>query len=279
MNIGQYNTLKVVFKGSDGFSLEDEATGERAMLPARDMVQEISTSVTIGQELRVFVYLDAAEGAMATMRTAKVSVGQCAYLKVVDVNEIGAFLDWGLRKDLFVPFAQQTTKMQLGRSYVVCVYLDNTGRIAASAKIDGYLSDDGRGFNTGDEVDILLWERTPLGYKAIINDTHLGMLFDSEVLGAVRIGTALHGYVAEVRSDSKINLTLQQHTAEARDDLQEEILEHLRENDGASTLTDKSSPEDIFKAFGVSKKNYKKALGALYRSKVIELTADLVSLK
>src|SRR5690554_6264749 len=138
MNIGQYNTLKVVFKGADGFSLEDIATGKRALLPLR----EVSGEVTVGQELRVFVYLDAAEGEVATMRKAKASVGECAYLKVVDVNEVGAFLDWGLSKDLFVPFAQQTTKMQLGRSYVVCVYLDNTGRIAASAKIDSYLSDD-----------------------------------------------------------------------------------------------------------------------------------------
>lgn len=275
MNIGQYNKLKVVFKGSDGFSLEDVASGKRAFLPVR----EVSGEVAVGQELRVFVYLDAAQGPVATMRSAKVSVGQCAYLKVVDVNDVGAFLDWGLSKDLFVPFAQQTSKMQIGRSYVVCVYLDNTGRIAASAKIDGYLSEDGRGFQAGEAVDILLWERTPLGFKAIINNTHLGMLFDSEVLGDVATGTALSGYIAQVRPDSKINLTLQQHTAEARDELQEAIVEHLRASGGTSTLTDKSSPEDIFAAFGVSKKNYKKALGALYRAKVVELSPDLVRLK
>ncbi len=274
MNIGQFNTLKVIFKGTDGFSLEDPVTAERVLLPRR----ESSPDIEVGQDLRVFVYLDAEEGPVATTRTPRATVGQCAYLKVVEVNEVGAFLDWGLSKDLFVPFGQQFSKMREGRSYTVYVYLDNTGRIAATPKIDSHLSEDGRFFKAGDEVEILLWERGPLGFKAIVNHTHLGMLFDSEILGGLETGTKTQAYVAEVRADHKINLTLQRHTAAARDALQEEILGHLRAKGGTMTLSDRSSPEEIFKAFGVSKKNFKRALGALYREKQIEIGDGVVSL-
>lgn len=276
MKVGQLNRLRVVFQGSDGFLLEDPGTGERVLMPTRSAVGEVS----VGQEVNAFVYLGARDAQVATMRRARVSVGQCGYLKVVDVNQVGAFLDWGLSKDLFVPFAEQMERMEVGRSYVVYAYLDNSGRIAASAKLENFLSEDGRDFSAGDPVQILLWERTPLGYKAVVNDTHLGMLFQREVIGDVGVGKRLRGYVAEVRAaDHKINLTLQQHTAEARDELQEKILEHLRAHGGQTTLTDKSSPDEIFKVFGVSKKNYKRALGALYRARMVELSEELVRLK
>lgn len=274
MKIGQYNTLKVRRNGLDGFMLEGASPEEQVLLPRA----EASKDVAVGQDLRVFVYLDAGHGPLATTRTAKATVGQCAYLEVVEVNEIGAFLDWGLSKDLFVPFGQQYSKMRPGRSYTVYVYLDNTGRIAATPKLDAYLSEDGRGFNVGDAVDLLIWERTKLGFKAIINHTHLGMLFDSEVLGDLGTGESVQGYIAEVRPDHKINLTLQRHDAAARDVLQDQILEHLRANDGTSTLTERSSPEEIFRVFGVSKKNFKRTLGALYRDKKIELEGGAIRL-
>lgn len=274
MNIGQYNTLTVRLNGLDGYMLEGEGTGERVLLPRAEATKDIA----VGQQVRVFVYLDASHGPLATTRIPKATIGQCAYLEVVEVNEVGAFLDWGLSKDLFVPFGQQYSKMRPGRSYTVYVYLDNTGRIAATPKLDTYLSEDGRGFNVGDAVDLLIWERTKLGFKAIINHTHLGMLFDSEVLGALSTGESVQGYVAEVRADHKINLTLQRHDAAARDKLQDQILAYLQANEGTSTLTDRSSPEEIFKIFGVSKKSFKRALGALYRDKKIEVQAELIGL-
>ncbi|RDV36230.1 GntR family transcriptional regulator [Bradymonadaceae bacterium TMQ3] len=265
MNIGQHSILTVISKGAEGYVLEGAGARERVTLPRREAGEELE----IGEHVRVFVYLDSDDEPVATTREPKARVGQCAWLRVKEVNRIGAFLEWGLPRDLFVPFAEQVGRMKEGRSYVVHLYLDNTGRIAASQKIDAFLSTEGKNFRAGDEVDLLLWERSDLGFKAVIDHTHLGMLFQRQMLGDLRPGQQMRGYILEVRPDGKINLSLQRHTPAARDALQTAILDHLKAHGGVSTLTDKSSPDAIFKAFGVSKKNFKKALGGLYREKVI----------
>ena len=265
MNIGQHNILTVISKGSEGYVLQGDGPKERVALPHRDAAGELE----IGEHVRVFVYMNSDDEPVATTRDAKAAVGQCAWLEVKEVNNIGAFMDWGLGKDLFVPFAEQISKMREGRSYVVYLYEDNSGRIAASQKIDAFLSTDGSGFRAGDEVELLLWERSDLGFKAVIDHTHLGIIFQRQMLGDLKPGQTMRGYILEVRPDGKINLSLQRHTPAARDKLQTAILDHIRDNREVSTLTDKSSPDAIFKAFGVSKKNFKKALGGLYRDKVV----------
>ncbi|RAL23017.1 GntR family transcriptional regulator [Lujinxingia litoralis] len=274
IEIGQHTTLTVIARGAQGYVLQGQGPEERLDLPA----QEAPSTLKPGEQVRVFVYLDSDDVPVATTREPKVVVGQCAWLSVKEVNAVGAFVDWGLGKDLLVPFAEQGTPMRAGRSYLIYAYIDSTGRIAGTRRLDTYLSTDGSQFSAGDEVDLVLWERSDLGFKAVINHTHVGMLFEREILGELKPGESLRGYIQEVRPDTRINLSLQRHTASARDALQSAIFQDLQSRGGVSTLTDKSSPEAIFEAFGVSKKSYKKALGALYRARMIELEPGIVRL-
>lgn len=273
--IGKRSRLRIVKRVPFGVYLDAGELGE-VLLPNR----YVPKGAEPGQQIDVFIYLDSEDIPVATTLKPRAMVGECACLKVVAVNRIGAFLDWGLPKDLLVPYAEQRVPMQEGLSYCVYLYVDKlTQRIAGSSKLSKYLREENDDFAPNQAVDLLVCARSDLGMKAVINGTHLGMIFNGDLLQPLKIGKRLRGYIKAIREDGKIDLALQPSGAAARETLNQRILEHLRRQGGHSELTDKSSPEAIFKAFGVSKANYKKALGRLYKDKLIELDKERVTLR
>ena len=272
--IGKLNHLNVVKKVDFGVYLDGEELGE-ILLPERYVPQ----GCTVGQGLDVFIYLDSEDLLIATTQTPKAMVGECAYLKVVEVNQVGAFLDWGLPKDLLVPYGEQQKPMEVGQSYVVMLYVDEASeRIAASSRLNKFIVDTSPYFKPQQAVELLICERTDLGYKAIVNQGVIGLLFNSDVIKPVRYGDTLQGYIKQVREDNKLDLCLQLVTREALDALSEKILAFIEAEGGQTTLTDKSAPEDIAKQFGVSKSSYKKALGKLYQKRLVLIEKQQVSL-
>jgi len=270
VEIGKLNTLTVLKNVDHGIYLDGEHLGE-ILMPER----YVPENCEVGDSIEAFIYLDSADLLLATTETPYVMVGECAYLKVVDVNQAGAFLDWGLPKDLLVPYSEQISPLQIGQSYTVLVFLDeSTNRIAATQKLDTYLSEEAQYFKPEQAVDLLIFGKTELGYKAVINNTHIGLIYKNEVFQPLTHGEKLKGYIKTIRPDRKIDLCLQLPGKDARDDLSSRILDHLKNNNGVSTLTDKSSPEDIYENFGVSKKNYKKAIGRLYKKRLIRIEKD-----
>lgn len=269
IRLGRTHRLRVIKEVPFGVYLDAHRLGE-ILLPAR----YVPKRCRVGDELTVFLYLDSDDTPIATTLRPKVEVGQCAHLKAVEVNRIGAFLDWGLSKDLLVPYSEQRVPMQEGRAYTVYVYQDEqSGRIAASSKLSHFLpeTDMDQHFRRGQQVELLLCTRTDLGLKAVIDGSHLGMLFKSDLIQPLKVGQRVKGFIKAVRPDGRIDLALQPVGRQAHDDLLEHILQHLEESGGTSTLTDKSSPEEIYRQYGVSKLNYKKALGRLYKLRRIEL--------
>ncbi len=274
VEIGKINNLQVVKRLEHGIYLDGEELGE-ILMPSR----YVPENCEVGNSLDVFIYLDSADLLIATTETPYVMVDECAYLKVVDVNPAGAFLDWGLPKDLLVPYGEQISPLKIGQSYTVLVYLDeNTNRIAATQKLDSRLSEEAQYFKPEQAVDLLIFGKTELGYKAVINNTHIGLIYKNEVFQTLSHGEKLKGFIKTIREDRKIDLCLQLSGKDARDDLNTRILNHLRKNDGESTLTDKSSPDDIYQCFSVSKKNYKKAIGMLYKKRLIRIEEDKITL-
>jgi hypothetical protein len=232
-----------------------------------------------GDDVEVFLYNDSEDRIIATTLRPEAQVGECAYLKVVSTSKFGAFLDWGLPKDLLVPFSEQQKPMEKGYSYTVYLFVDEeTERIAASTKLEQHLSVDVSGFKPQQKVDLLIYGKSDLGFKAVINGTHLGQLFEGETFQRLHFGEQLKGYIRQVRADGKIDLMLQLPSELTRDNLSETIIEHLRQNDGVSTLTDKSPPDNIYQAYGVSKASYKKALGKLYKQRLITIEKHLITL-
>ena len=280
VKVGRTNVLRVVKRlpfgaylspGSNkkGFDLEE------ILLPKRYEPDNLK----VDDLIKVFIYFDSEDRIIATTEKPLAQVDECALLKVVDVNKVGAFMDIGLMKDLFVPYAEQETSMKLGESYVVYVYLDEySGRIMASSKLDKFLLDESHYHKADQAVDLQIFAKTDLGYKAVIGSTYQGLLFDNEIFQPINIGDKLKGYIKEVRSDKKINLTLQLASEKTRGSLANQILAYIKEQGGTSDITDKSSPEAIYNEFKVSKKSYKKALGALYKRKLIVIEKDGVSL-
>ena len=275
MEIGNLNSLEVLKEVDFGVYLDGGDEGE-ILMPAR----YVPKGTKVGQQLSAFIYLDSEDRLIATTEKPKIMVGQCAYLKVKSVDKVGAFLDWGLPKDLLVPFNQQSVRMQQGYSYVVYAYVDSkTNRIAASTKLNHFLNEAGDGYRVGQEVALMIVSRSDLGYKAVINGTHLGLIFHAEATRPLKFGQKLKGYIKQIRAgDRRINLALEEGRALTRKDLNRQILEYLRANQGVSRITDKSPPSQILQQFGVSKGNYKKALGALYKEKKIRIESDKVTL-
>ncbi len=277
IQLGRTYRLRVVKEVPFGVYLDARELGE-ILLPAR----YVPKRCRVGEEIRVFLYLDSDDTPIATTLRPKVEVGRCAHLKAAEVNRVGAFLDWGLSKDLLVPFSEQRVPMQEGRSYTVYVYQDEqSGRIAASSKLSHFLpeTDTDEHFRRGQGVELLLCSRTDLGLKAVIDGTHLGMLFKSDLIHPLKVGQRVQGFVKAIRPDGKIDLALQPVGRQAHDELLERILEALNQTGGESSLTDKSSPEEIYRRFGVSKANYKRALGRLLKSGLIDLTKERITLK
>lgn len=266
LSLGRFNRLTIVRRAEQGLYLSGGP--EDILLPNR----YVPDGAEIGDEIDVFVYLDNEERLIATTETPKAQVGDFAWLQVAWVNNFGAFLDWGLMKDLFVPFREQKMKMQKGKSYLVHLHIDpESYRIMASAKVERYLSTDFPPYHGGDEVDILVWQKTDLGFKAIVENRFSGMLFDAEIFRQLHSGDRLKAYVKQVRPDGKIDLSLQKKGQKAVHDFSNTLLEHLQNNGGFTPLGDKSPAEEIYALFGVSKKVFKKAVGDLYKQHLITI--------
>lgn len=276
--LGKRNTLDVVKQVDFGLYLDAGELGE-VLLPKR----YVPNGVGIGDTIEVFLYLDSEDRPIATTEKPLATVGETALLKVVAVNRAGAFLDWGLPKDLLVPYGEQAEPMVMGKSYVVHLYLDPIqNRITASSRLHRHLGETSAWLKPGQQVALLISGKTDLGYKAVVDDHCVGLLFHSEVFRPLQRGDRVTGYVKSIRPDGKIDLTLQslqQPPQQARDALSQRILDDLRQNNGVSMLTDKSPPADIYAKFHVSKGNYKKALGGLYKQRLISIERDRITLK
>lgn len=267
VKLGKYNQLEVVKEVDFGVYLDGGDDGE-ILLPTRYVPEDCKP----GDMLNVFIYLDNEERLIATTLEPLVQVGEFAWLEVAWVNEFGAFLDWGLMKDLFVPFREQKMKMQKGHNYIVHAHVDEDSyRIMASAKVERYLSKEQPGYQPGEEVDILVWQKTDLGFKAIVENQFSGLLYQNEIFRPVETGMRLKAHVKQVREDGKIDLALQKPGAKKVDDFSEILLQYIKEHDGFTFLNDKSAAEEIYDTFGVSKKTFKKAVGDLYKKRLILL--------
>lgn len=273
-DIGRMNRLIVTKAVDFGLYLDGGDLGE-ILLPKR----YIPGATNVGDPVDVFIYLDSEDRLIATTETPKIKVGECANLKVVSTTPIGAFLDWGLPKDLLVPFREQAQPMEEGQSYPVLAYIDqHTNRIVATSRLNKYLSDKALYLAPQQEVDLLIYQRTNLGYMAVIDNRCTGLLFHQDILQPIDLGQRMKGYIKEIRRDKKVTLCLQLQGQEARDELSQQIMEDLKTQGGISTLTDKSSPEDIYKKFSASKASYKRALGALYKQRQIKIEKDKITL-
>lgn len=272
MNIGDYNTLRVARKVDFGVYLADEQ-GNEVLMPKRYLTGNEHVDDTI----TAFVYNDSEGRPVATTEQPVATAGQFALMRVKAVNSVGAFLDWGLTaKDLLVPFGEQRTRMTAGRSYIVHVYLDHkTQRVAASAKLDRFLSHDRPRLYHRQMVQALVVQRAEAGYKVIVNNAHWGIIYQNETFRDLNVGEVHRAFVKQVRPDGKIDLTVEKIERLRVDDIAAALLNHLRTHGGTMTLSDKSSPEDIARAFSCSKKDFKKALGQLYKQQLITLTPQV----
>ena len=274
IELGKFNQLEVVKEVDFGVYLDGGEEGE-ILLPTR----YVSEGCQVGDMLNVFLYLDIDERLIATTLTPLVQVGQFACLEVAWVNQFGAFLNWGLMKDLFVPFSEQKMKMQVGRKYVIHAHLDDESyRIVASAKVERYLSKDIPDYAPGTEVDILIWQKTDLGFKAIIDNKHSGLLYENEIFCTLETGMQMRAFVKQVREDGKVDLILQKPGFEKIDDFSKTLLDYIKEHGGRIHLNDKSPAEDIYDTFGVSKKTFKKGVGDLYKKRLISLQENGITL-
>ncbi len=268
--IGKTNTLKVVRETDNGLYLDGDNLGE-ILMPQKFITEGIREN----NEAEVFVYSDSEDRLVATTETPLAKAGEFAFLKVVATNRFGAFLDWGLPKDLLVPFSEQKNKMAEGKYYLVYLFVDLlTNRVAASAKLNKFLDNTPPAYSNGDKVDLIIAEMTDLGYKAIVNNEHWGILYKDQVFKPLYVGEKVTGYVNKVREDDKIDLLPEKPGYEKIDSMSQKILDLLDENRGFIALTDKSSPEMIQSMLGISKKNFKKAVGNLYKKRLIEFKSD-----
>ena len=274
IQIGHSYTLDVVKVVDFGVYLDAGELGE-VLLPRK----YVPVGLAAGESVEVFLYHDSANLPVATTQRPKARLGEFAYLRVVANTEVGSFLDWGLDKDLLVPFAEQHRPMEVGRSYLVYLYLDKVhGRITASSKINKFVADDGsRLFHPRQEVELIIANSTDLGYKAIVNHSHWGVLYKDEVFERLSFGQSKRGYIKRIRPDGKLDLTLQggQETRERNADI---ILDYLRAHHGYAAVHDKSPPGLIEELFGMSKAAFKKAIGSLYRERIIVLEKDGIRL-
>ncbi|GET31231.1 GntR family transcriptional regulator [Prolixibacter bellariivorans] len=272
--LGTFQALEVMRLVDFGAYLDGQELGD-ILLPKRYMPEGCKP----GDFLEVFIYLDSEDRIIATTEEPLATAGDFALLKVVSVNQIGAFLDWGLPKDLLVPFSEQKSKMEEGHWYIVYVYVDDESRrMVATTKLDKYLDNVPPEYHAGQEVQLMIHSKTDIGYKAIVNNMHWGMLYQNEVFRPLKSGEQLPGYIKQVREDEKLDVSLQKPGIESAMDLSDRILNMLKEQGGFLAVTDKSSPETIYSFFGESKKNYKRAVGMLYKKRIITIEPDGIRL-
>ncbi len=275
INIGEFNELSVSRFVDFGCYLAD-ADGDEVLLPKR----YLNGDETVGDSLTVFVYNDSENRPVATTEKPTAVVGDFALMRVKAVNNIGAFLDWGLvAKDLLVPFREQRVDMKVGRSYIVHVYLDKaTDRVVASAKLDRFIDSSKPNYYHRQKVDLLVTQRTEIGYKVIVDGRHWGMVYQSETYRNINIGDNLEGYVKHVRPDGKVDVTVEKIERMRVGDLSGTIIDYLKSHGGKMSVTDKSTPEEIRNVFNCSKKDFKKAIGQLYREHQVILEPDSVAI-
>ena len=273
--IGRMNRMKVVKHVDFGVYLDGQDEGE-ILLPRKDVPHDTQ----VGDRLHVFIYRDSDDRLIATTKRPLVQVGEAAYLKVKQQNNVGTFMDWGLPKDLLVPFNEQAWPMNEGRNVVIYCYLDeNTNRIAGTTKFHRHLSEDGRNvFQEGDAVKGMVAAQTELGYKIILNNTHIGLLYKNEVFKPMRFGHELKVFIKQIREDGRIDLSIAASNQDVRDELEEKIMAYLKEHEGVSRITDKSPPNVIYDTFNASKANFKRALGRLYKKRMVSLDKTQVRL-
>ena len=269
-DIGKYNTLSVVTVSEKGAYLNAGELGE-VLLPNRF----IPENCKVDDKLDVFIYVDSAERIIATTEKPLGQVDEFVSLKVKQLNKMGAFLDWGLPKDLLVPFNQQHTPMEEGKYYLVRIFLDTTtDRIAASSKLDKYIDIWPADYQKWDKVKLMIGGKTDLGFKAIINDKHWGLLYDNEIFQPLRVGRIVDGFIKNVREDGRIDLSLSRPGEGKVKDFADKLLAHIAENDGFIPLHDKSSPELIQRTLGVSKKTFKATVGNLLKKGKVTIEKD-----
>jgi len=271
--IGKISTLKVVKKQGADLYLDNGTSGKVLLAD-----KKLPENCQVGDTLVAFVYVDSEGHLAATTKMPLAQVDDIAWLKVVSLNYVGAFLDWGLPKDLLVPFSEQHHEMEVGKSYLVKVFLDDKNRIAATTKIDRFITDESVDFEAGQKVSLIIADKTELGFKAIVNNTHWGLLYQNELFQLLKRGQKLDGYIKQIRDDGKIDLILYQPGYGKVVSLTDNILNKLKQNNGTLMLSDKSPPEAIYAAFGVSKKVFKQAIGALYKKKLITIDKNGIKL-
>lgn len=273
LQIGNYNKLAITRITSSGAYFKTDI-GD-VLLPLRLLPE----SAGVGALLDVFVYIDSEERLTATTKRPRAVVGEFALLKVKETTTVGSFLDWGLEKDLLLPFGEQIEPVRRGDLVLVMIYLHSSGRIAASAKLDKFIKPIDGCLQEGDEVDLLVYAFTDLGAKVVINNSFGGLIFNSELVIKPKIGVRLTGYIKKVREDGKVDITLRQSGAVAIEKDREILLAALLKSGGCLPLTDKSTPEAIAVLLGMSKKSFKKALGGLYKDGVVKIESECIRLK
>ena len=298
IKLGDYNTLKMVkiaerpnphsFGGKEIFGIYLDGGKEGDILMPQKYVPQ---GVKIGDDVSCFIYLDQDERPIATTETPFAKVGEFAYLECTWVNEYGAFLNWGLMKDIFCPFREQKRKMEIGERYIVYIYIDEESyRIVASAKVEHFLTDvltiknkdseetDDNKIETGAELPILIWQKSPLGFKVIIDNKYQGLIYQDQIFRLVHTGDQLQGYIQNIRADGKIDVSLQPVGRRQTEDFAETLLQYLKDNNGICELGDKSEADAIYRQFHVSKKVYKRAVGDLYKRRLIMVESTRIKL-
>ncbi len=275
MEIGKINKLTAARSTDNGYYLTDN-DGNEVLLPNAYVADDLK----IGNEIEVFVYKDSEDRIVATTLKPYVQFEEFAYLKVKEVNDYGAFMDWGLPKDLMVPFAEQTEKMEAGKSYLIFLLQDEqTDRLIASSNVNEFVFFDEIDVKQGDEVDLLLYNMTELGMNVIVNNMYKGLIFKSDIHKNIKPGDRIKGFVKQVREDGKIDIILEpagyKNSIDENSDI---ILSALKENNGFLNLTDKNTPEEIKRILGLSKKAFKNGLGNLYKQKIVELNENGIKL-
>jgi hypothetical protein len=273
IEIGKYNTLTVEKLVDFGIYLTDGT--DSILLPKKWVLRDMLP----GKEVEVFIYKDNEERPIATTLKPYATVGEFACLKVKDLNELGAFMVWGIEKDIFVPYREQATEMQAGRRYVVYIFVDSvTDRVVASSKLSKFINQDDIDVKELDEVEILVSKKTDLGYEAIINGKLKGLIYENEIFSPIQVGDIRSAFIKKIREDNKIDLSLQARDFGISDDAKTKILEVLEQRNGFLALNDESEPDDIKEQLHMSKKSFKKAIGGLFKDKKIRITESGIEL-
>ena len=272
--VGEYNELKILEQTSLGLFLED-TEGEKILLPTK----ECPTNFNIGDRIAVFAYSDKADNKIATTLTAKIQLHEFALLKVIDMTPVGAFLDWGLVTNLLVPYKEQQKDMVIGKWYLVYLDIDEKNRLFASTQIEKQLQNIHITVKEGDQVDVMIYRQSDLGYNVIVNYEHLGLIFENEIFTDLNIGDKRKGFVKKIRDDNKLDITLQPTGFKnVIDPNSELIIKFLADNNGYLPITDKSAPDEIYELFGISKKAFKRSVGALYKQRKIIIESNGIKL-